>query len=88
MDTAELITLVIGIALTLSAIAYFVFTRKHSENADRHVHHPAEVEAHGDASGRATLPGQVQERPAGPDAESQAVTDRGRIDPGLSGPPA
>lgn len=80
MGTPETIALIIGIALTVAVIGYFVFARKHPENADRH--QPYEADIDDDATGRGTLPGRVHERPAGPDAEGQAVTGRGDIGSG------
>jgi hypothetical protein len=77
MAAAELFALIAGVLLTLIAIAYFVFARKHPENADRHVDYD---NTDADASGRGTLPGRVQERPAGPDAESQAPEPGNRIE--------
>lgn len=82
MGTAELIALIIGVGLALAVIGYFVFVRKHPENADRHTSYDNDVSS--DATGRGTLPGRVRERPAGPDAEGQAVTGRGEIGSGPS----
>jgi hypothetical protein len=83
MGTGEIIALVVAVGLTLAAIVYFVAVRRHPENTDRHDDPPG---ARADVTGRGTLPGDVQERPAGPDAESQAVTDRDAVESGGAGP--
>lgn len=87
MSIAEGVVVVVGVALAAVVIGYFVFSRQHPENADRH--EPYDADTASDATGRGTLPGKVNERPAGPDAEGQAVDGRGDVAPGPSpGPPA
>jgi hypothetical protein len=83
MGNGEMIALVVVVVMTLAAIAYFVLVRRHPENTDRHDDSPS---GRADATGRGTLPGDVQERPAGPDAESQAVTNRDAVESGGAGP--
>lgn len=79
MGTGELIALVFVVAITVVALGYFFFVRRHPENADRH---EGAADRTADATGRGTLPGDVQERPAGPGAEGEAVTGRGVIETG------
>lgn len=71
--TAQMIAAIVGVALTAAMIIVFVAIRKHPENAASH----SDTSTRADATGRATLPGEVMERPAGPDAESQAVDPAG-----------
>jgi hypothetical protein len=83
MGTGEIIALVLVVALTVAALVYFVAVRRHPETTARD-DDPSGGRA--DVTGRGTLPGDVQERPAGPDAESQAVTDRDAVESGGAGP--
>jgi hypothetical protein len=83
MGSGEMIALVVVVVMTLAAIAYFVLVRRHPETTARHDDAPS---GRTDATGRGTLPGDVQERPAGPDAESQAVTNRDAVESGGAGP--
>lgn len=85
MGTGALIVVVAVIAVA-ALLAVFFTTRRHPEEAAGHPDPPPDE---GDATGRGALPGEVRERPAGPAAEGQNVSDPGRVDPGPSpGPPS
>lgn len=83
--SSQEIAAVVGVLLTVAIIVVFVVIRKHPENAAGH----SDTGTRADTTGRATQPGPVMERPAGPDAESQAVHPEGGAGlPGHPGPPA
>ncbi|CAN5537941.1 hypothetical protein BH23ACT3_BH23ACT3_17790 [soil metagenome] len=78
---AGLIVAIVGVVITIAVIVYFVFVRKHPENAASH----RDTGTRADSTGRGTQPGDVTERPAGPDAEPQTADGA----PGPhAGPPA
>lgn len=77
MSLTEWLVVIVGVALTVVVVAYFVFART-AERADSH----ARGRPHVDESGRGQQPGDVRERPAGPGAESQRPDGRGTMRPG------
>lgn len=72
------IVVILGVAVVVAVVAWFVTARKFPEQADSHDtgRTPA------DDSGRGVQPGDVVERPAGPGAESQRPDGRGPLRPG------
>ena len=71
------IVVIVASAVTLATVVYFVIARS-PERADSH----ATGRPFEDESGRGEQPGEVQERPAGPGAESQRPDGRGTLRPG------
>lgn len=85
-----LIMLIVGVMAIGWAIVRLFGTGRHPESAASHTRDPWGDTTGADSTGRGTLPGDVVERPAGPDAENQAVPERGEgLDGGPpAGPPA
>lgn len=77
MNAGEWIVVVAATAVTLAVVVYF-FVGRSPERADSH----ATGRPFEDESGRGEQPGDVQERPAGPGAESQRPDGRGTLRPG------
>lgn len=69
MGTTSIIVVVAAALLTVVCVAWFVFTRKHPENAATHGDAPPPTESGGLYDG--------VDRPAGPDAESMDPDDIG-----------
>jgi hypothetical protein len=69
-------TALIGVVLVLVVVGYFVFARKHPENAAGH--------DSGDPTSATDFFGNSDDRPAGPGAEAEGVVGDGQIAPGPS----
>jgi hypothetical protein len=67
---------VLGVVLVVVAVGWFVLNRKNPENAASHAEPPR--------TGGAAMYGDVDDRPAGPGAEDEFVSDAGSIGPGPS----
>jgi hypothetical protein len=63
------VVIVVGVALVVACVAWFLMTSRHPENADRH----AGDEPYVDRSGHGTSSPEVMDRPAGPDAENMST---------------
>lgn len=79
MGTAEIIVVIVAAIVVAALVVVFVSIRKHPEDSSGHRRDPPDA---GDATGRGVLPGEVDERPAGPAAEGQSVSEPGRSVPG------
>jgi hypothetical protein len=70
------VAIVVALVLVIATVGYFALARKHPEDAAGH-----RVE---DPSESTNMYGNTDDRPAGPGAEADGVTDGGQIAPGPS----